>query len=223
MLLSAFFSILSLLFLSCDVFLLVRPVPVGWGSGCIPLLRPPPPQQVEGSLVLQNSMAFWEWDNASPPPTKPPKKSASASCLVCGGAACIVDTPPTPYILTKGSHLLWLQWELCSPFYTHTHTPWLSLLSCVTSFPVKSNNSSPMRCWIFMSCQEKNPKFWSCYNKARNAQHVWLSSLHCAALKCILPPAVSECVYAVLIKSTKSIWLGLIGSIYLFLLSDDST
>ncbi|XP_051801254.1 DENN domain-containing protein 5B isoform X4 [Acanthochromis polyacanthus] len=37
--------------------------------------------QVEGCLVLQNSMAFWEWDNASPPPVKPPKKSASASCL----------------------------------------------------------------------------------------------------------------------------------------------
>ncbi|XP_054862404.1 DENN domain-containing protein 5B isoform X2 [Amphiprion ocellaris] len=38
-------------------------------------------EQVEGCLVLQNSMAFWEWDNASPPPVKPPKKSASASCL----------------------------------------------------------------------------------------------------------------------------------------------
>ncbi|XP_030004531.1 DENN domain-containing protein 5B isoform X4 [Sphaeramia orbicularis] len=38
-------------------------------------------EQVEGCLVLQNSMAFWEWDNASPPPIKPPKKSASASCL----------------------------------------------------------------------------------------------------------------------------------------------
>ncbi|XP_055367395.1 DENN domain-containing protein 5B-like isoform X3 [Betta splendens] len=41
----------------------------------------PLPQHVEGCLVLQNSMAFWEWDNASPPPVKPPKKSASASCL----------------------------------------------------------------------------------------------------------------------------------------------
>uniref|UniRef100_A0A673BRC8 DENN domain-containing protein 5B-like n=1 Tax=Sphaeramia orbicularis TaxID=375764 RepID=A0A673BRC8_9TELE len=38
-------------------------------------------KEVEGCLVLQNSMAFWEWDNASPPPIKPPKKSASASCL----------------------------------------------------------------------------------------------------------------------------------------------
>ncbi|XP_069013066.1 DENN domain-containing protein 5B-like [Embiotoca jacksoni] len=38
-------------------------------------------EQVECCLVLQNSMAFWEWDNASPPPVKPPKKSASASCL----------------------------------------------------------------------------------------------------------------------------------------------
>ncbi|KAM6961935.1 DENN domain-containing protein 5B isoform 6-T6 [Tautogolabrus adspersus] len=38
-------------------------------------------EQVEGCLVLQNSMAFWEWDKASPPPIKPPKKSASASCL----------------------------------------------------------------------------------------------------------------------------------------------
>ncbi|XP_040031401.2 DENN domain-containing protein 5B isoform X2 [Gasterosteus aculeatus] len=38
-------------------------------------------EQVEGCLVLQNSMAFWEWDKASPPPVKPPKKSASASCL----------------------------------------------------------------------------------------------------------------------------------------------
>ncbi|KAG7235831.1 hypothetical protein INR49_002131 [Caranx melampygus] len=38
-------------------------------------------EQVEGCLILQNSMAFWEWDNASPPPIKPPKKSASASCL----------------------------------------------------------------------------------------------------------------------------------------------
>ncbi|XP_034719366.1 DENN domain-containing protein 5B-like isoform X1 [Etheostoma cragini] len=35
----------------------------------------------QGCLVLQNSMAFWEWDKASPPPIKPPKKSASASCL----------------------------------------------------------------------------------------------------------------------------------------------
>ncbi|KAM9824396.1 DENN domain-containing protein 5B [Neosynchiropus ocellatus] len=35
----------------------------------------------EGCLALQNSMAFWEWDNGSPPPVKPPKKSASASCL----------------------------------------------------------------------------------------------------------------------------------------------
>ncbi|XP_067346046.1 DENN domain-containing protein 5B-like isoform X3 [Channa argus] len=46
--------------------------------GCTPLAR----QQVEeGCLALQNSMAFWEWDNSSPPPIKPPKKSASASCL----------------------------------------------------------------------------------------------------------------------------------------------
>ncbi|KAM3858785.1 LOW QUALITY PROTEIN: DENN domain-containing protein 5B [Diretmus argenteus] len=30
---------------------------------------------------VENSMAFWEWDNTSPPPLKPPKKSASASCL----------------------------------------------------------------------------------------------------------------------------------------------
>ncbi|XP_056445342.1 DENN domain-containing protein 5B isoform X2 [Gadus chalcogrammus] len=35
----------------------------------------------EGCLATPNSMAFWEWDNASPPPFKPPKKSASASCL----------------------------------------------------------------------------------------------------------------------------------------------
>ncbi|XP_067110128.1 DENN domain-containing protein 5B isoform X5 [Osmerus mordax] len=38
-------------------------------------------EQVEGCLVLQNSMAFWEWDKASPPPLKLPKKSASACCL----------------------------------------------------------------------------------------------------------------------------------------------
>uniref|UniRef100_A0A668AWC2 DENN/MADD domain containing 5B n=1 Tax=Myripristis murdjan TaxID=586833 RepID=A0A668AWC2_9TELE len=38
-------------------------------------------KEVDGCVVLQNSMAFWEWDNASPPPIKPPKKSASASCL----------------------------------------------------------------------------------------------------------------------------------------------
>uniref|UniRef100_A0A673WQ34 DENN/MADD domain containing 5B n=1 Tax=Salmo trutta TaxID=8032 RepID=A0A673WQ34_SALTR len=38
-------------------------------------------KEVEGCLVLQNSMAFWEWDKASPPPLKPPKKSASACCL----------------------------------------------------------------------------------------------------------------------------------------------
>ncbi|KAK1906432.1 DENN domain containing protein 5B [Dissostichus eleginoides] len=31
--------------------------------------------------LKENSMAFWEWDKASPPPIKPPKKSASASCL----------------------------------------------------------------------------------------------------------------------------------------------
>lgn len=42
-------------------------------------------QQVEGCLLLQNSMAFWEWDKAPPPPIKPPKKSFSACCLVCGG------------------------------------------------------------------------------------------------------------------------------------------
>jgi len=42
-------------------------------------------QQVEGCLLLQNSMAFWEWDKAPPPPLKPPKKSFSACCLVCGG------------------------------------------------------------------------------------------------------------------------------------------
>lgn len=88
-----FFSFVPVL--SC---LLVCPVPVGRGSRGTTL--PPPPQQMEGCLVLQNSMAFWEWDNASPPPIKPPKKSASASCLVCGGAACVVDslsqTPPPP-------------------------------------------------------------------------------------------------------------------------------
>ncbi|XP_028972780.2 DENN domain-containing protein 5B isoform X4 [Esox lucius] len=38
-------------------------------------------EQAEGCLVLLNSMAFWEWDKASPPPLKPPKKSASACCL----------------------------------------------------------------------------------------------------------------------------------------------
>ncbi|XP_049330278.1 DENN domain-containing protein 5B isoform X4 [Astyanax mexicanus] len=38
-------------------------------------------EQVEGCLVLQNSMAFWEWDKAPPPPIKPPKKSFSACCL----------------------------------------------------------------------------------------------------------------------------------------------
>uniref|UniRef100_A0A8C2JP98 DENN/MADD domain containing 5B n=1 Tax=Cyprinus carpio TaxID=7962 RepID=A0A8C2JP98_CYPCA len=36
---------------------------------------------VEGCLLLQNSMAFWEWDNSPPPPIKPPKKSFSACCL----------------------------------------------------------------------------------------------------------------------------------------------
>uniref|UniRef100_A0A672PSH9 DENN domain-containing protein 5B-like n=1 Tax=Sinocyclocheilus grahami TaxID=75366 RepID=A0A672PSH9_SINGR len=38
-------------------------------------------RQVEGCLLLQNSMAFWEWDKAPPPPIKPPKKSFSACCL----------------------------------------------------------------------------------------------------------------------------------------------
>lgn len=79
------------------VRLLVCPMPFGWGLGRTFL---PPLQQVEGCLILQNSMAFWEWDNASPPPNKPPKKSASASCLVCEGAASVVDslsqTPPPP-------------------------------------------------------------------------------------------------------------------------------
>ncbi len=42
-------------------------------------------RQVEGCLLLQNSMAFWEWDKAPPLPIKPPKKSFSACCLVCGG------------------------------------------------------------------------------------------------------------------------------------------
>ncbi len=42
-------------------------------------------RQVEGCLLLQNTMAFWEWDKAPPPPIKPPKKSFSACCLVCGG------------------------------------------------------------------------------------------------------------------------------------------
>ncbi|KAM9327710.1 LOW QUALITY PROTEIN: DENN domain-containing protein 5B [Pholidichthys leucotaenia] len=51
---------------------------LGWG--CVILLVL---QQVDDCLVLQNSMAFWEWDNVSPPPVKPPKKSASASCLKC--------------------------------------------------------------------------------------------------------------------------------------------
>lgn len=49
-------------------------------------------QQVEGCLLLQNSMAFWEWDKAPPPPVKPPKKSFSACCLVCGGLPfCMTD------------------------------------------------------------------------------------------------------------------------------------
>ncbi|XP_058882952.1 DENN domain-containing protein 5B-like isoform X4 [Acipenser ruthenus] len=38
-------------------------------------------EQVEGCLVLQNSMAFWEWDQGPPPPIRPPKKSFSACCL----------------------------------------------------------------------------------------------------------------------------------------------
>ncbi|XP_066561374.1 DENN domain-containing protein 5B isoform X5 [Amia ocellicauda] len=38
-------------------------------------------EQVEGCLVLQNSMAFWEWDQGAPPPIRPPKKSFSACCL----------------------------------------------------------------------------------------------------------------------------------------------
>uniref|UniRef100_A0A8C1MGJ8 DENN/MADD domain containing 5B n=1 Tax=Cyprinus carpio TaxID=7962 RepID=A0A8C1MGJ8_CYPCA len=38
-------------------------------------------KEVEGCLLLQNSMAFWEWDKAPPPPIKPPKKSFSACCL----------------------------------------------------------------------------------------------------------------------------------------------
>ncbi|XP_051546794.1 DENN domain-containing protein 5B isoform X3 [Myxocyprinus asiaticus] len=38
-------------------------------------------KDVEGCLLLQNSMAFWEWDKAPPPPVKPPKKSFSACCL----------------------------------------------------------------------------------------------------------------------------------------------
>ncbi|XP_034434887.1 DENN domain-containing protein 5B isoform X2 [Hippoglossus hippoglossus] len=38
-------------------------------------------EMVEGCLVQQNSMAFWEWDIAPPLSIKPPKKSASASCL----------------------------------------------------------------------------------------------------------------------------------------------
>lgn len=56
-----------------------------------------PHQQVEGCLVLQNSMAFWEWDKAPPPPLKPPKKSFSACCLVCEGSVCVQFTlPRTP-------------------------------------------------------------------------------------------------------------------------------
>ncbi|KAK1168846.1 DENN domain-containing protein 5B-like isoform X3 [Acipenser oxyrinchus oxyrinchus] len=38
-------------------------------------------EQVEGCLVLHNSMAFWEWDQGPPPPIQPPKKSFSACCL----------------------------------------------------------------------------------------------------------------------------------------------
>lgn len=95
------------------VCLLMCPVPVGRGLGPT-LPPPPPPQQVEGCLVLQNSMAFWEWDNASPPPNKPPKKSASASCLVCEGAASVVDslsqTPP-------------LHLKPHSTLYTHSRFP----------------------------------------------------------------------------------------------------
>ncbi|XP_035378091.1 DENN domain-containing protein 5B isoform X8 [Electrophorus electricus] len=42
-----------------------------------------PREQVEGCLVVHNSMAFWEWDKSPPPPVKPPKKSFSACCLKC--------------------------------------------------------------------------------------------------------------------------------------------
>lgn len=101
---SVFFPSFS--FVPC---LLVCLVPVGRGLGHTLL-----PQQVEGCLVLQNSMAFWEWDNASPPPNKPPKKSASASCLVCEGAASLLDslsqTPP----LHLNPH---------STLYTHSRFP----------------------------------------------------------------------------------------------------
>ncbi|XP_069375615.1 DENN domain-containing protein 5B isoform X2 [Paralichthys olivaceus] len=38
-------------------------------------------EMLEGCLVLQNSMAFWEWDIAPPLSIKLPKKSASSSCL----------------------------------------------------------------------------------------------------------------------------------------------
>ncbi len=58
-------------------------------------------RQVEGCLLLQNSMAFWEWDKAPPPPIKPPKKSFSACCLVCGGL-----TSNIPYMpLTNSSQI----------------------------------------------------------------------------------------------------------------------
>ncbi|XP_028809705.1 DENN domain-containing protein 5B isoform X4 [Denticeps clupeoides] len=38
-------------------------------------------KEVDGCLVLQNSMAFWEWDQVPRPPVKPPKKSFSACGL----------------------------------------------------------------------------------------------------------------------------------------------
>ncbi|XP_069048975.1 DENN domain-containing protein 5B isoform X2 [Lepisosteus oculatus] len=38
-------------------------------------------REAEGCSGLQNSMAFWEWDQGVPPPIRPPKKSLSACCL----------------------------------------------------------------------------------------------------------------------------------------------
>lgn len=82
-------------------------------------------------------MAFWEWDNASPPPIKPPKKSASASCLVCGGAACVVDPHllPTPHTFTQGSHLLiGFNCSTETPYQHHSRQP----LGCCQKFNVRN-------------------------------------------------------------------------------------
>lgn len=138
MLPSLFISHSFVTLLSC---LLTCVSSVGRGMGCTPLLPLlPPPQQVEGFLVLQNSMAFWEWDNASPPPIKPPKKTASASCLVCGGAACVVDPRFIRLKILPPTGIKMIYWN--TVFLHNYILTFLSIGHCpVPQFKVQSESS----------------------------------------------------------------------------------